>query len=155
MTDRYANGDTSNDRGGQTGAGEHRLRPGRLRLVPRRRLRGPHRQLHEHDHRARTVKDLGFNAVWVTPLLGQNTVQGDSAAYHGYWITDFTHVDPHFGGDADFGAFVNCAHSLGLKVIMDVVVNHTGDVIIPSGGSSFTPAATATATGRRSTRRST
>ena len=47
------------------------------------------------------LKSLGFNAVWVTPPFGQKTVQGDSAAYHGYWITDFTSVDPHLGTNAD------------------------------------------------------
>ena len=70
----------------------------------------------------------------MTPPFGQRSVQGDSAAYHGYWIRDFTHVDPHLGTDADFAAFVDCAHGLGLKVILDVVVNHTADyVLLPCG----------------------
>ena len=73
---------------------------------------------------------------------------GLSAAYHGYWVLDFTTVDPHLGTEADFAAFVDCAHRLGLKVYLDVVVNHTADVILPQGGSSWagTPR-TATATG--------
>ena len=58
-------------------------------------------------------------------------MQGSSAAYHGYWIRDFTTVDPHLGTEADFAAFVDCAHRLGLKVYLDVVVNHTADVILP------------------------
>ena len=65
---------------------------------------------------SRGSSDLGFTAVWVTPPFRQQTVQGGSAAYHGYWGVDFTTVDPHLGTDADFGAFVECAHRLGLKV---------------------------------------
>ena len=53
----------------------------------------------------------------------------ESAGYHGYWITDFTHVDPHFGTNADFKALVDAAHARGMKVYMDIVVNHTADVI--------------------------
>ena len=138
MTDRYANGDTSNDRGGQTGArASTGYDPADSGWFHGGDFEGLTGNCTSTTTGLARIKDLGFNAVWVTPPLGQNTVQGDSAAYHGYWITDFTHVDPHFGSDADFGAFVDCAHSLGLKVIMDVVVNHTGDVIIPSGGSSY------------------
>src|SRR5581483_9343022 len=83
------------------------------------------------------IKDLGFNAIWVTPAVVNQVSQGDSAGYHGYWGIDFTRVDPHLGTNDDFAAFANCAHSLGMKVILDVVVNHTGDVIQPSGGSAY------------------
>jgi glycosidase len=79
------------------------------------------------------LRDLGFTAIWVTPPFVNKAVQGDSAGYHGYWVLDFTRVDPHLGGDAEFASFVACAHSLGLKVYLDVVVNHTADVIqLPS-----------------------
>src|SRR3546814_15939351 len=53
----------------------------------------------------------------------------ESAAYHGYWITDFTTVDPHFGTEDDFRRFVDAAHARGIKVYMDIVANHTADVI--------------------------
>ena len=60
-------------------------------------------------------------------------MQAGSAAYHGYWALGFDGVDPHLGSEADFRAFVDCAHVVGLKVILDVVVNHTADVIqLPS-----------------------
>ena len=72
-----------------------------------------------------------------TPVVVQQTVQGDSAAYHGYWGLDFTRVDPHLGTNDDFAAFMDCAHRLGLKVYLDVVVNHTADVILLSGGTTF------------------
>jgi len=83
------------------------------------------------------LADLGFNGIWITPLVVQRTVQGDSAAYHGYWGIDFTTLDPRFGTEADLKAFVDCAHSLDMKVYLDVVVNHTGDVILLVGGSGF------------------
>ena len=53
----------------------------------------------------------------------------ESAGYHGYWITDFTRVDPHFGTNADFKALVDAVHARGMKFYMDIVVNHTADVI--------------------------
>ena len=68
-------------------------------------------------------------------------MQGDSAAYHGYWGINFDRVDAHLGTDQDFGAFVNCAHSLGMKVYMDMVVNHTANVVgLSPGGSFISPA---------------
>jgi alpha-amylase len=138
MTDRYANGDTANDRGGLSGArAETGYDPADVGWFHGGDFKGLTGSCTSTTTGLARIKDLGFTAVWVTPPLGQNTVQGDSAAYHGYWITDFMHIDPHLGTDADFAAFVGCAHSLGLKVILDVVVNHTGDVIIPSGGSSY------------------
>jgi glycosidase len=75
------------------------------------------------------IKRLGFSAIWITPPFKQNFVQGGSAAYHGYWINDFTTIDPHWGTNAEFKSFVDCAHRLGIKVILDIVVNHTGDII--------------------------
>ena len=53
----------------------------------------------------------------------------ESAGYHGYWITDFTQVDPHFGTNAEFKALVDAVHARGMKFYMDIVVNHTADVI--------------------------
>ena len=83
------------------------------------------------------IKALGFTAVWVPAPVKQKTVQGSSAAYHGEWGLDFTTVDPHLGTEADFGAFVDCAHKLGLKVYLDVEVNNTADVIAPTGGTTW------------------
>ena len=97
MPDRYANGDPANDRGGLAGcARRHRLRPDRHRLLPRRRPEGA-------DRRAlQRIRDLGFTALWITPVLKQQTVNAGSAGYHGYWGLDFTTVDPHLGTDQDF-----------------------------------------------------
>ena len=89
-------------------------------------LRGIERQLPY-------IQALGATALWITPVFVNRPVQGppghESAGYHGYWITDFTHVDPHLGTDADLHALVNAAHARGLKIYLDIVVNHTADVI--------------------------
>jgi glycosidase len=127
LPDRFANGDPSNDRGGLSG---DRLTTG---YDP-----ADSGFYHGGDLKGLTEKlpylqDLGITAVWVGPIFKNKTVQGptghESAAYHGYWITDFTTVDPHFGTEADFRRFVDAAHARGIKVYMDIVANHTADVI--------------------------
>lgn len=80
------------------------------------------------------IKGLGFTAIWITPPVVQNWVQQGSAAYHGYWGTDFTTVDPHLGTEAEFRSLVARSHQLGMKVIVDIVVNHTADIIFNSYG---------------------
>lgn len=69
------------------------------------------------------IAGLGFTQVWPTPL-----VENDSArySYHGYAATDFYRVDPRFGSNDDFRAFVTEAHARGLGVIQDIVLNHIG-----------------------------
>lgn len=52
-----------------------------------------------------------------------------SAGYHGYWVTDFTQIDPHLGTNDELKALVNEAHSRGMKVYFDIITNHTADVI--------------------------
>ena len=127
LPDRFANGDPKNDRGGLKG---DRLATG---YDPASRafyhggdLKGLTRKL---DY----IQGLGATALWIAPIFKNKPVQGakgqESAAYHGYWITDFTTVDPHFGTDADFKALVNAAHARGMKVYIDIIVNHTADVI--------------------------
>ena len=123
MTDRFANGNKANDRGGITGPSELTgFKPTDPGFYHGGDLAGL-------TARLRYVKQLGMTAIWVTPPVVQRTVQGSSAGYHGYWGTDFTGIDPHLGTRDDFGRFVERAHALGLKVILDAVVNHTGDVI--------------------------
>ena len=67
----------------------------------------------------------------------------ESAGYHGYWVTDFTQVDPHFGTNAEFKAFVDAAHARGMKVYMDIIANHTADVIQYQGMRRYRRAAIA------------
>ena len=100
------------------------------------------------------IKDLGFTALWVTPVLKQDPVENGTAAYHGYWGLDFTTVDPHLGSDQDFADLVTKAHGLGLKVYLDVVVNHTADIVQLTGPRTQT-SPTAAARAKRSTPRGT
>lgn len=127
LPDRFENGDPANDHGDLEGG---RLTTG---FDPMAKgfyhggdLKGLIRRL---DY----IQGLGVTAIWVGPIFKNKPVQGgpgeESAGYHGYWITDFTQVDPHFGSNADFAAMVQEAHARGLKVYMDIIVNHTADVI--------------------------
>jgi glycosidase len=79
------------------------------------------------------IQGLGATAIWLGPIYKNKPVQGgpgqESAGYHGYWITDFTQVDPHFGTNAEMKAFVDAAHARGIKVYLDIITNHTADVI--------------------------
>ena len=123
MTDRFANGDTANDEAGLTGF------PAVTGYDPT-----DIGYFHGGDFAGLTskldyIQGLGFNAIWITPPVKQKYVQGDSAAYHGYWGLDFTTIDPHLGTEADFKNFVSEAHKRGIKVIVDIVINHTADVI--------------------------
>ena len=86
------------------------------------------------------IKSLGFTAVWLTPVVTQQEAIGAGSGYHGYWGVDFLNVDPHLGTNADMLEFSKCAKKLGLKVILDVVTNHTGDVIKYLGNSPYIPA---------------
>ena len=86
------------------------------------------------------IKSLGFTAVWLTPVVTQQEAVGSGSGYHGYWGVDFLNVDPHLGTNADMAEFSKCAKKLGLKVILDVVTNHTGDVIKYRGSSVYLPA---------------
>jgi glycosidase len=138
MPDRYANGDPANDTGGVTGnrslTGYDPTSNGWFHGGDLKGLTGT---CTDTKHGLARIKDLGFNAIWVTPAVVNQVSQGDSAGYHGYWGVEFTRVDPHLGTNDDFAAFASCAHSLGMKVILDVVVNHTGDIVQPGGGASY------------------
>jgi glycosidase len=141
MTDRYANGDTSNDRGGASG--DYSLTgydPTSDSYFHGGDLKGLTGGCTTGEGVAR-IKKLGFTTIWITPPFKQEWVQGNSAAYHGYWINDFLTIDPHWGTNADFKAFVDCAQSQGMKVVLDIVLNHTGDVITYNGsGKAAIPA---------------
>jgi glycosidase len=85
------------------------------------------------------IKSLGFTAVWLTPVVTQQEAIGAGSGYHGYWGVDFLNVDPHLGTNADMLEFSKCAKKLGLKIILDVVTNHTGDVIKYLGNEAYLP----------------
>ena len=127
LPDRFENGDPSNDRGGLSG--------GRLTTGFDPTATGFYHggDLKGLISRLDYIQGLGATAVWVAPVFRNKTVQGaagaESAGYHGYWITDFTRVDPHFGTNQDFRALVEAVHGRGMKLYLDIVVNHTADVI--------------------------
>ena len=78
-------------------------------------------------------RDLGVNAIWLTPPTEQihgptDEGTGRSYGFHGYWARDFTTVDANLGTEQDFRTLVETAHANGIRVIFDVVMNHTGPV---------------------------
>lgn len=127
LPDRFENGDPSNDRGGLSGG---RLATG---FDPSDKAFYHGGDLKGLISRLDYIQGLGATAVWVAPVFRNKPVQGaagaESAGYHGYWITDFTRVDPHFGTNQDFRALVEAVHGRGMKLYLDIVVNHTADVI--------------------------
>lgn len=127
LPDRFENGDPSNDRGGLEG---DRLTTG---YDPEHKGFFHGGDLKGLIARLDYIQDLGATAIWLGPIYKNKPVQGppgdESAGYHGYWITDFTSVDPHYGSDADMTALVEAAHARGMKVYLDIIVNHTADVI--------------------------
>ena len=77
--------------------------------------------------------DLGVDAIWITPPVeqihaGTDEGTGKSYGFHGYWAKDFTSVDANLGTEADVRELVDAAHAKGLRVLLDVVMNHTGPV---------------------------
>jgi glycosidase len=71
------------------------------------------------------LERLGITAIWISPVFMQVLSQ---QTYHGYGIQNFLDVDPQFGTPADLIAVVSTAHQHGIRVILDVILNHTGDV---------------------------
>ncbi|WP_445083737.1 alpha-amylase family glycosyl hydrolase [Erythrobacter sp. Dej080120_24] len=127
LPDRFANGDTANDRGGiEGGPLDHGFDPTHKGFYHGGDLAGLTARL---DY----LEGMGITAIWFAPIFENKPVQGpqgnESAGYHGYWVTDFTSIDPHFGTNEEFKAFVDAAHARGMKVYMDIITNHTADVI--------------------------
>lgn len=78
------------------------------------------------------LKELGVTAIWVSPILKQPVF---SENYHGYGIQNFLEIDPHFGSREDLKKLVDKAHARDIYVILDVIVNHSGDVFAYEGDS--------------------
>ncbi|RQD79372.1 MAG: alpha-amylase, partial [Halanaerobium sp. MSAO_Bac5] len=71
------------------------------------------------------LKGLGISVIWISPVLKQPSFSNN---YHGYGIQNFLEVDPHFGSKEDLKELVDKAHSMGIYIILDVIINHSGDV---------------------------
>ncbi|WP_193162057.1 alpha-amylase family glycosyl hydrolase [Microbulbifer hainanensis] len=123
LTDRFNNGDPNND-----------LSYGRKNDAAKLRgfaggdLQGVIDKLDEGY-----FNELGVDAIWTSPVFEQihgstDEGTGRTYAYHGYWPSDWTAVDANFGSEADLARMVETAHRHGIRVLMDVIVNHTGPV---------------------------
>jgi glycosidase len=127
LPDRFENGAPANDTGFIAGGvADHGFDPTRKGFFHGGDLQGVTKQL---DY----IQSLGATAIWITPIYKNKPVQGEgdlmSSGYHGYWITDFMSVDPHLGGNIALKDLVDAAHGRNMKVILDIVTNHTADVI--------------------------
>ena len=112
LVDRFADGDASND---------HRVD----RSAPARFHGGDWRGLAEHlDY----VQALGVSAIWISPIVKNVETDAGIDSYHGYWQQDPFALNPHFGNLQDLRDFVGKAHARGIKVILDVVTNHMGQL---------------------------
>jgi len=118
QVDRFNNGDLSND--------DKNIEPSQERFQNSSDLHGLPDYRHGGDlkgimDRLDYIKDLGVSALWITPIFKHN------GAYHGYCTTDFTEIDPGFGTKEEFKKLVSMAHERGIRIILDIVVNHMCD----------------------------
>ncbi|WP_299117701.1 alpha-amylase family glycosyl hydrolase [uncultured Winogradskyella sp.] len=123
LTDRFNNADTSNDvnYGRQDDAAV-------LRGFKGGDLKGVTQKINEGY-----FTDLGINAIWMTPIVeqihgGTDEGTGKSYGFHGYWTKDWTAIDANLGTRQDLQELVDAAHSKGIRVLLDAVINHTGPV---------------------------
>lgn len=112
LTDRFANGDHAND---------YRV----VENAPARYHGGDWRGVEEKlDY----LDNLGVTALWISPIVKNVETDAGVDGYHGYWTQDFTRLNPHFGDLLNLRRMVDQAHERGMKVILDIVVNHVGQV---------------------------
>jgi glycosidase len=123
MPDRFANGDTTND--------DPAVSRGLFDRSKARRYHGG--DLEGVREKLPYLKELGVTALWLTPIYDNTNVldrkevydNDPTTAYHGYHAIDYYAVEEHFGDLAAYRRLVDDAHAQGLKVIMDMVANHT------------------------------
>lgn len=123
MPDRFENGDPSNDMGSKT------LEISRGGFDPTSKGHYHGGDLRGLINKLDYLQEMGITAIWLTPIMRNQAVQGDSSGYHGYWILDFTEIDPHFGTNEELKELIDSAHAKGMKVFFDIITNHTADVI--------------------------
>ncbi|GGG05578.1 hypothetical protein GCM10011344_02550 [Dokdonia pacifica] len=123
LTDRFNNGDPTNDT-----HFERSEKTAVLRGFEGGDLKGITSKIKEGY-----FKELGVNALWFTPVVEQvhgavDEGTGVTYGYHGYWAKDWTQLDPNFGTMDNLKELIDLAHAQGIRVVMDVVLNHTGPV---------------------------
>jgi len=120
LTDRFNNGDPSNDQ-----SYNRTKNAATLRGFEGGDIKGIINKIEEGY-----FTRLGVDAIWMTPLIEQVHGYDDSSgltySYHGYWPKDWTTVDSNFGTEADLQKMISVAHKHNIKVLMDVIINHTG-----------------------------
>lgn len=109
MTDRFADGDKTNNMD--------------VELDNPKRYHGGDLQgiIDNLDY----IKDTGATAIWLTPVMKNQTEFFDSDGYHGYWPIDFYSTDEHVGSMEKFTELVETAHKKDMKIILDIPLNHT------------------------------
>ncbi len=123
LTDRFYNGDTSNDN-----VLNRTKETGKLRGFEGGDFKGIIKKIKEGY-----FKDLGINALWFNPVVEQihesvDEGTGNTYAFHGYWAKDWTKIDPSYGTYQELKELIDIAHKNGIRILMDVVLNHTGPV---------------------------
>jgi alpha-amylase len=123
LTDRFNNGNPGND-----GAYGRKIDAAKLRGFMGGDIAGVTAKIKEGY-----FNNLGVNAIWMTPVIenihgSTDEGTGKSYGFHGYWAKDFTALDAAFGTEDELRALVDTAHAKGIRVIFDVVLNHTGPV---------------------------
>ena len=110
MPDRFNNGDTGNDEGSKT----HPESAGGFDPTDEGKYHGG--DIIGLKDKLPYLRDMGITAVWMTPIMRNQAVQGDDAGYHGYWILDFTEIDPHLGTNQDLKDLIAAAHDQNIKI---------------------------------------
>jgi len=114
MPDRFSNGDPKNDV----------VKGTRVNHIARDSMYARHGgDLKGIQNHFDYIKKLGATTIWPTPVVENDMPK---ASYHGYAVTDCYKVDPRYGTNAEYVQFVKSAHSQGLKVVQDIVLNHWG-----------------------------
>ena len=123
LTDRFNNGDTSNDQ-----MFDRKPDGAVLRNFEGGVIKGVTQKINDGY-----FEEMGITVIWLTPLWEQikgytDEGTGKTYAYHGYWARDWTAVDPNFGTFEELKEMVDAAHAKDIRILMDVVINHTGPV---------------------------
>jgi glycosidase len=127
LPDRFYNGDKSNDLGAAAGDKKRALSRGGFDKSHKGMYHGG--DLVGLTEKLPYLDNMGITAIWLTPILRNQAMQAGTSGYHGYWILDFTEIDPHLGSNADLKHFIDQAHQRNIKVFFDIITNHTADVI--------------------------
>ena len=123
LPDRFNNANPDNDNGSKTLAESQ----GGLDVTSKWAFHGGDMQ--GIEAKLDYLQNLGITAIWMTPILRNQAIQNTGFGHHGYWILDFTQIDPHFGSNDDLRSLIDAAHARGMKIFFDIITNHTADVI--------------------------